>query len=112
MKTSSAKNKGRLLQQYVRDKILGRLPLLTKDDCISKSMGAGGEDIVLSKEARKIFPFSIECKSLASISIYKYYEQACKNSGDNIPLLVIKANRKHPLVVIDLEDFLDLVTKN
>ena len=76
MKTASAKNKGRLLQQWVRDQILSRFPSLTIDDVRSTSMGAGGEDIQLSKAARDLFPYTVECKSNARIAVYKFYEQA------------------------------------
>lgn len=110
MKTQSAKAKGRRLQQAVRDGILQRFPALEPDDVRSTSMGAGGEDVQLSPAARKCFPYQVECKNLASIAIYKHYEQA---SGHNNyePLLVVKQNRSNPLAVVDLEHFLDLVKR-
>jgi len=70
-------------------------------------MGAGGEDIQLSPAARKLFPYSVECKSLKAIAVYKYYEQAEANCGKYEPLVVIKANRKKPLVLVDAEYFFD-----
>ncbi len=110
MKTTSAKAKGRTLQQTVRDKILDAFPRLEKDDVVSTSMGAGGEDIKLSPAARRSFPFSVEAKSRATISTYKWYDQAVANAGTGVePLLVIKANRRKPLVVIDLDAFMDIV---
>lgn len=110
MKTQSAKAKGRRLQQAVRDGILQRFPALEPDDVRSTSMGAGGEDVQLSPAARKCFPYQVECKNLASIAIYKHYEQA---SGHNNyePLLVVKQNRSNPLAIVDLEHFLDLVKR-
>ncbi len=52
MKTSSAKAKGRRLQQTVRDKILSLFPTLELDvDVRSAIMGETGEDIKLSKKA-------------------------------------------------------------
>jgi len=110
MKTASVKAKGRTLQQTVRDKILDAFPRLEKDDVVSTSMGAGGEDIKLSPAARRSFPFSVEAKSRATISTYKWYDQAVANAGSGVePLLVIKANRRKPLVVIDLDAFMDIV---
>lgn len=110
MKTSSAKAKGRTFQQWVRDKLLAHYDKQWEEgDCKSTSMGAQGEDIQLSPFARKYFNYSIECKSLKSIAVYNYYEQAKTNTkkGCN-PLVFIKANGKKPLVVVDAELFISL----
>lgn len=110
IKTSSAKQKGRKLQQDVRDKILDAFPRLEPDDVKSTSMGAGGEDIQLSPAARRWFPYSVECKSRASVSVYAWYQQAKANAPKDMePLLVIKQNHSKPLVLIDLDAFMELV---
>ncbi len=110
MKTSSAKAKGRLLQQLVRDKILDAFPRLEPDDVKSTSMGASGEDIQLSPAARRWFPFSVECKSRATISTYAWYQQAKTNAPkDTTPIVVMKQNHSKPLVIIDLDSFMELV---
>ena len=111
MKASSAKAKGRRLQQAVRDAILTQYPKLEPDDVRSTSMGAGGEDVQLSPAARKLFPYSIECKNLAKIAVYNYYTQAETNSGKYEPLVVIKQNRSKPLAVIDFDHFMDLIRR-
>jgi len=108
MRPASAKQKGRLMQQLIRDKILYHNPELSKDDVRSTSMGAGGEDIQLSTAARVKFPYQIECKSKASYSVYKDYAQATEH-GDCEPLLMIKMNGKKPLAVIDADHFISLV---
>lgn len=108
MKPSSAKAKGRNLQKYVRDKLIEYFDL-KPDDVRSTSMGAGGEDILLSSYARLRFPFSIECKNLARHAVYQYYWQALDNAGGHTPLVVIKQNNAKPLAVLDLEDFLKIV---
>ena len=112
MKTASGKAKGRKLQQIVRDKILEAFPMLEPDDCRSTSMGSGGEDIQLSPAARKLFPYSVEAKARASISVYAWYQQAKTNAPKGMePLLVIKQNYGKPLVVVDLDHYMGLVTK-
>ena len=112
MKTSSAKAKGRRLQQWVRDRILERSPQLTEDDVRSTSMGAGGEDVQLSTAAREVFPFSVECKSRKGIAVYRDYEQAQGNAPPNSePIVVIKENRKKPLVIVDAEYFMNRMLK-
>ena len=111
MKAQSAKAKGRKLQQAVRDAILATFPRLEPDDVRSTSMGAGGEDVQLSPAARKLFPYSVECKNLVKIAVFNYYEQSKTNCGDSEPLVVIKQNRSKPLAVVDLDHFMELVRK-
>lgn len=110
IKPSSAKAKGRRHQQWVRDKILELFPKLEPDDVRSTSMGAGGEDVQLSPAARKLFPYSVECKALKSISVYKFMEQAQANCPDTAePIAIVKADRQRPLAVIDAEHFFTLI---
>lgn len=76
-------------------------------------MGSNGVDILLSPLAQKRFSWAIECKNLARIAVYQYYEQAKANATDKLkPLVVIKANHKQPLVIVSLEDFLRLYKNN
>jgi hypothetical protein len=111
VKTSSAKAKGRKLQQHVRDRLLDLHPDLTLDDIASCPMGSTGCDIILSQAAKRAIPFDIECKSRARIGlVYDALEQA-RRSPDRIPMAVVKADRKRPLVVMDLDHFL-LVMNN
>lgn len=107
----SAKAKGRRLQQAVRDAVLDAFPSLEADDVRSTSMGAGGEDVQLSPAARKLFPYSVECKNLAKIAVFNYYEQATGH-GDHEPLVVIKQNRSKALAVVDFDHFMDLVRRS
>ena len=111
MKPQSAKAKGRNLQKWVRDLLLESFPQLEEDDVRSTSMGAGGEDLQLSPAARKLFGFSIECKNQERLNVWDAYVQASANSGKHEPLLVMKKNRKKPLVVIDAETFVQIIKK-
>ena len=111
MKPQSAKAKGRNLQKWVRDLILESFPQLEPDDVRSTSMGASGEDCLLSPAARKLFPFSVECKNVERLNVYEAYEQAASNAGDHEPLLIMKKNRKKPLVVLDAETFIQIIKK-
>ena len=108
MKPQSAKAKGRNLQKYVCSRILSMFSGLHPDDCTSRSMGAGGEDILLSPLARRLLPISIECKNRASFAIYKDYEQAKANAKTYEPVLIIKSNRQKPLIVVELDHYLSL----
>jgi hypothetical protein len=70
MKVQSAKAKGRRLQQRVASDILRAFPGLSEDDVVSRSMGAGGEDIMLSAAARRCVPLSLECKNAERLNIW------------------------------------------
>lgn len=73
-------------------------------------MGESGEDIQLSPHARTLIPYSIECKSRASFSIYSIYEQAASHkNGKYEPLVFIKANNKKPLAILDAEKLVQLI---
>ena len=110
MKPQSAKAKGRKLQQWVRDKLIEEFDI-HPEDIKSTSMGAGGEDVTMARAARQKFPFSIECKSVERLNVWDAYEQACANAGGYEPLVVMKKNRKKPLVVMDAESFIKLMNK-
>ena len=47
MKAQSAKAKGRRLQQWVRDQLIEQLEV-HPEDIESRSMGAGGEDLIMA----------------------------------------------------------------
>ena len=110
MKPSSAKAKGRSFQQALMRLLLAKFPQLEKDDVTSRSMGAGGEDLLLSPAARKLIPYSFECKSIARFAGHTYMEQAQANTPAGIkPVAVVKANHKKPVVIIYLDDFMELL---
>jgi hypothetical protein len=112
MKPQSAKAKGRNLQKTVRDELLKRAPQLEPDDIRSTGMGQSGVDIQLSPAARKVFPFSIECKAQEALNIWAALAQAEENKGSFTPLLAFKRNRSEIYVALKFEDFLNHVTKD
>lgn len=109
MKTSSAKSKGRRLQQSVCEKLLNASIGLEKDDIRSASMGATGEDVLFSPAARKQFPFSIECKNVEKLSIWAAIEQARSNCPDGIvPVVVFDKNREISHIALPFDKFLEI----
>ena len=56
VKTQSAKAKGRRFQQWVRDQLIEKLDV-HPEDVESRSMGAGGEDLIMARAAREKFPY-------------------------------------------------------
>ena len=108
--TASRKQKGRTFQQALMRLLLAKFPQLEKDDISSRSMGAGGEDLLLSPAARKLIPYSFECKSLARFVGHNYIEQAVTNTpAGSAPVAVVKANHKKPVVIMYLDDFVELL---
>ena len=109
MKPRSAKNKGKRLQNKVRDLILEKFNQLEPDDVRSTTMGDSGEDVLLSPAARKLFPFSVECKNQEKLNIWSSLQQAEDNAGEHIPLVVFKRNRSKTYAVLEIQDFIDLI---
>ena len=106
MNTATRKAKGKRLQKYVCSLILKYHSKLTDNDVKSIRMGRKGEDVQLSKTAKELVPYSIECKNQEKMKyLWDAYEQAVNNSNNLEPMVVIKINQKKPLVVIDAEHF-------
>ena len=108
MTPQSAKAKGRKFQQWIRDKLIEAAEGLTKDDVRSTSMGAGGNDILLSTAGKAIYPWAIECKAQERVNVWQAYAQAEANKDheDDQPVLFITRNRQKPLAVVDAEWFI------
>jgi hypothetical protein len=118
LKTSSAKAKGRELQQHVGKKIAELLCLeFGKDkDVASREMGQSGTDIRLSPLAQKLFPFSVETKNCNRWNIHKDIRQAQTNCLIDTEWLLIykkksrkKDERIEETVVLSFETFLKIL---
>lgn len=112
IKTSSAKTKGRKLQQWVCQKISDLTGYAWGPDemIASREGGQPGVDVRLIGDALADFPWSIECKRCENLSIPTWIEQARKNqlSGTDW-LLVVKQNRQDEFVVLNAEVFFDIL---
>ena len=112
MKPRSAKNKGKRLQNKIRDLILEKFDILEPDDVRSITMGDSGEDILLSPAARRLFPFSVECKNQEKLNIWGALEQAEDNSGNHTPLVIFKRNRSKTCAVLEFDKLLELLNES
>jgi Tat protein secretion system quality control protein TatD with DNase activity len=109
-KAKSSKAKGRNLQNWVAEKIR-QLTGLPKTDVKPAIMGETGMDIKLSQEARRKFPFAVECKNQEKMNIWASLEQAelsAKAEG-LMPLLIFKRNNTDRYVTLKAEDFFKLL---
>ena len=107
MKPQSAKAKGRRLQQQFRELLIEELGI-HPEDIESRSMGAGGEDLIMARAARQKFPYSIECKNVEKLNVWEAYKQAEEHSKNYEPLVVMIKNNHKTLVVIDAEHFVKI----
>lgn len=105
---ATRKAKGRVLQNWVKDKLIQELhfdPLDTR----STPMGVNGSDVIFNSTDRLRFPYSVECKNQETARLWEWWDQAlaqCKNSEALIPLVIAKKNGKRPLAIIDAEYFI------
>ena len=106
----SSKAKGRRLQNLVRDKLREKFTSLEEDDIKSAIMGTVGEDIVLSPAARKVIPFSFECKNVERLQFWKTVEQAEGNSNGRTPVIVVKKNGRKPYIALPFDDWIELIS--
>lgn len=114
IKVSSAKQKGRSLQQWVGRKIADITGFEFGKDCPieSRPMGQSGCDIRMEKQVKKVFPFGPECKYQESWGIPKWIQQAKENQEQGVDwLLFIRKNRHEAIVVLDAEVFFELMEK-
>lgn len=109
MTPASCKNKGRRFQQKVCELLLEAAPELEPDDVRSTSMGAGGEDILLSPAARRVYPYSIECKNVEKLNIWNAIDQARENAGKHTPMVAFTKNREDIMVALPLQHLLELL---
>ena len=109
MRTSSAKAKGRRLQDWMKEKLITMLGLHLDTDLIKTAMmGESGADVRLISSVQHKFPFSIECKNQEKYKgVYSALDQAATHSSME-PLLVIKMNHRKPIIVLDAEYFLEV----
>lgn len=110
MRPQSAKAKGRRLQQELVAAILATFDAqLQPDDVTSRSMGAGGCDVLISPAARRCFPFAPECKNTESLNIWKAIAQAEENAAAGTTgIVVFRRNNVKPYVALPLDVFMDL----
>ena len=69
---------------------------------LTQTRDSGG-DIIIGK-------WLFECKRYAKIAVYTWLDQAIKAAGENLtPVVIAKADRKEPIVIMRLDDFLSII---
>jgi hypothetical protein len=106
MKPSSCKAKGRIFQQEIRKDLIERVGI-HELDIESTAMGQAGCDLYLSRAARGVFPFGVECKNKELLNIWAAAEQ-CETNAEKEglrPLLVFRRNRTVARAVLPWLEF-------
>ena len=85
------------------------------DANIRRTPNSGGlsmkGDILCIDDQSILSEFNWECKNQEKLNVWDAYEQAKENCNGYEPIVVMKKNRKQPLVVIDAEHFIALCSK-
>lgn len=104
MRPSSAKAKGRRLQDWVAlmvQFVTGVVP----DKAI---MGEKGKDV-----KHPSLPYSIECKNVEKLNVWDAFDQAVENCDDgDTPIVFMRRNRSRVLAVLPAEWVLERLEIN
>ena len=66
--------------------------------------GANGDADVTCPD----FPFTVECKHVEKLNLYKAFEVAVRDSIEKPPCVIHTKNRQDTLITMKLEDFLKI----
>lgn len=69
---------------------------------LAQSRGGEGSDITVG-------PFAIECKRRAKIAAYEWMEQAERDAGDLVPMVIARGDGKQDIVIMYLTDALPMI---
>jgi hypothetical protein len=114
IKISSCKAKARRLQKDVAERVSRLTGLACGKDCPieSREMGQTGCDVKLDTLARRLFPYSCECKATEKFALQDAIKQAKSNCYPNTQWLVIHSrNREKATVTLDIDVFFDLLNQ-
>jgi hypothetical protein len=110
LKPSSAKAKGRRLQNNVAD-LIREAGFLADPDVRPAIMGETGMDVKLSTEARGFWPYAMELKNTERLNIWSAIAQASAHAEREQlkPMVVFSRNReREPWCAVPLSEMLRL----
>lgn len=113
MKTSSAKAKGRKLQQEIRNdlRVVLKPHGIEDEDVESRGMGQNGVDIILSPAAKRILNLEIEAKNVEKLVVPTVFMEHFNKYKDTkaLKLLIHSKNRSETLATLRWSDLLELL---
>jgi hypothetical protein len=108
MRPQSCKAKGRRLQQYCATALKEAFTFLQGNDVRSLSMGAAGDDLILSPAALAVLPYNFEMKNVETLSLWSTLEQVLRRyylqdqGVPTYPCVVLKRNHADAVAVLPL----------
>ena len=67
-------------------------------------------DVRMESQVKEKFPYAVECKAQESWAVHSWIDQAKSNQTKNTDWLIIaKRSRQKPVVIIDAEQFFELL---
>ena len=113
MKASSAKSKGRILQQHIARTIVAHYDELEADDVVSRPMGSPGVDLMMSPKAQVVCPLSVESKNTKKMPGPGEWKQADYNKYTGTVAVVAwkppRYGMEDTMVMLKFTDLLDLL---
>ena len=106
MRPQSCKAKGRRLQQFCASALKAAFPFLQGNDVRSLSMGAAGDDLILSPAALAVLPYNFEMKNIENLTLWATLEQVLRRyylqdqGVATFPCVVVKRNRADAVGII------------
>ncbi len=105
-----ARDKGKALQKRVAWMISQAIGLPVSDvrSCVG---GKKEEDVELSQEALRRYPYHTECKNQKNLALPQWLRQAQQECGGLVPTVVFKQHGSSRLwIVLPLEHWLEKIT--
>jgi hypothetical protein len=108
MRPQSCKAKGRRLQQAAASALKKAFPFLQGNDVRSISMGAAGDDLILSPAALQVLPYNFEMKNVENLSLWATMEQVLRRyylqdmGTPTFPCVVLKRNHTDTIGILPL----------
>lgn len=111
----AAKAKGRTGQNEIVKLLKEAFPQLREGDILGRTMGDGGEDIILSPAAKDLIPLAIEVKRRKSglKTIYDWVDQASAHvKTTEMPVVFCRTDRNKWLAIVPADDYIELLKEN
>ena len=112
----SCKSKGRRLQQWAAIELKKAFPHLQGNDVRSLSMGASGDDLILSPLALQVLPYNFEMKNVEQFQLWATLQQVMKRYREaqavgelTLPCIVVKRNHVQPVAIVPVGHYLNLL---
>lgn len=99
--SKSERTKGAAFEREIAALLTEHLGQVVKRN-LAQARGGEGSDITIG-------PFAIECKRRKRVVVYDWLDQAQRDAGGKIPAVVVRADGRRPVLLIDLEAAIPMI---